>query len=159
MNNGLETAILIALAIIVVILGLMLYAKLKPNSAVGKDVARVETDAQAFTKEFGSSVQRYGRLFIDDAEALAAGFKRIEPALQTELQSLLTAAEKRLTDLSSEDSDIATAQEDWARATATIENKIKAANDAKALKLQLVKAHIDTLQAHVAANTPPVSGS
>lgn len=145
-----ETAAFVVLAVIIVLLGLMLWAKLKPDSRVGKDVLAVEkgagtTWADAVAQyEAGKPVMaRWGQTFITDAEALAAGFKRIEPALQTELQSILTAAEKRLMDMSSEDAKIAQAQADTADA-----------NSAKALKLQLVREHVETLQAHIAAHTP-----
>lgn len=137
--SGLAVSAIIVLAIIVVILGLVLIAKLKPNSAVGKDVSWAEAKVAPLAAE----AHTWGKLFVTDAEALAAGFKRIEPVLQTELQSVLTAAEKRLMDTSSEDAKIAQAQTDTADA-----------NAAKALKLQLVKTHVETLQAHIAANTP-----
>ena len=137
--SGLTVSALIVMAIIIVILGLVLIAKLKPNSAVGKDVSWAETKVAPLASE----AHTWGKLFVTDTEALAAGFKRIEPVLQTELQSVLTAAEKRLMDTSSEDAKIAQAQTDTADA-----------NAAKALKLQLVKTHVEMLQAHIAANTP-----
>lgn len=137
--SGLSIACIVVLVVIVLVLALALIAKLKPNSAVGKDVSWAEAKVAPLAAE----AHTWGKLFVTDAEALAAGFKRIEPVLQTELQSVLTAAEKRLMDTSSEDAKIAQAQTDTADA-----------NAAKALKLQLVKTHVETLQAHIAANTP-----
>lgn len=137
--SGVAIAYIIVMAIIVVILGLVLWAKFNPTSAVGKDVAW----AEAHVAPLAADAHTWGKLFVSDAEALAAGFKRIEPELQTELQSLLTAAEKRLMDTTSEDAKIAQAQADTADA-----------NSVKALKLQLVKEHVAALQAHIAANTP-----
>lgn len=137
--SGFEITICVLLAITVVLIGLFLLHKAMPTSGLSKFEDRIEDVATTGWATLRPEVQSTWHTFSDDAAALAAGFKRIEPALQTELQELLTAAEKRLTDTSSEDSDIAAANE-----------KVKQANEAKQLKTMLIAGHIEKMTAHLA---------
>lgn len=154
-TSGFGIALIVILVLAVLVLGIAL---LKPKSAVGQALKGAEFYGQDFA-HVASGVEteavRWGKVFVTDAEALAAGFKRIEPELQTELQAMLTAAEKRLTDMSAEDRAIATANEEHVQATAKAHDAIQAANDTKALKMKLLQTHVDTLQAHITAQQQP----
>lgn len=140
-NNatGLEISIMIALAIMVVLLALILLHGMMPTSklslAEDKAGAALAADWKHGEAVFATLEPR----IITEAEALAAGYHKIEPTLRTELQAFLTGVEKKLLDTASEDADIAEAAV-----------KTEAAKAAKALKVELVQQHITTLQAAIA---------
>lgn len=135
--SGFQTAILLMIAVGVVILGLMLLHARNPQSKLSQFEDRELKAGVTWTQAAEADVTR---AYLAAKTAVEAEI----PTLRGELQAILTAAEKRLTNLTGPNQDIADAQK-----------AIADANAEKATRLDLVKAHIANLQAHVDAQSAP----
>lgn len=131
--TGIDIALTVLLIVAVLVIVMILIHKAQPTSTLSKAEDKAWTDIQR-----GAGVTE--AFFINEADALAAGYKKVVPTVQAELQSLLTAAEKRLTSLEAE-----------AEKDAQAEKLKQEAADSRSLKLALIQTHIAALQAHVAA--------
>ena len=118
--SGFTVSVIVVMALIIVILALVLIRALWPNSKPGKAVSSVEHDVRAFAAD------------VAKVEPVA---QRAVDFLGEEFDKVLTAAELRLMDTSSEDDQIAQAQAQVMKAQAV-----------KAQKLERLDGHVEKLR-------------
>lgn len=143
--SGFQIAVLIILAFAVILLAIHL---LHPKSAVArvedKAFNYIERDAGDALRQWRSDFTKAGGFFANEEAAIAAGWQKIVPTFEGELQKLLTSAESHIIDTSSEDQDIADAHD-----------TISKANDKRAAKFALGRAHLARVQAALDEKDPP----
>lgn len=138
--SGLGIAGLVVLSVLVVILALALIQAKFPNSKTGQAVGKVEQTIHVDATKAVEDIR-------NAAKELEPTILKTEIGIDNELNSLLGKVELKLTDTSGEDAAIAVAQQYLARVTGEVNDKIKAANDAKQAKLVALQQHVATLTA------------
>lgn len=144
--SGFEIAAFVIMALVIVGLALVLYAKLHPATVVGKDVAAAEAKIDTVSDH----VMQDARDFAAD---VTPTIFKAEIGVDNELSSLLGKVELKLLNTTGEDAAIASAKDYLARVTAEVQSKIDAANAGKAAKLAALMAHVATLTAATAPAT------
>lgn len=138
--SGFQTAMLLILAIAVFLLAVHLFAA---KSKLGRMGDKAFNYIEPLARADWAKAQGF---FATEADAIAAGWQKVVPTFESELLSLLTKVETSVLDTSGEDQDIADAQD-----------AIKTANDRKAAKFSMGRAHLARVQAALDAKDPPAA--
>lgn len=146
--TGFQTAILLIAVIAVILLAIHIFA---PKSGVARLEDKLFKYVDGELAEMpGMAIKEWGkatRFFDTEADAVAAGWQKIVPTFENELQKLLDTAESHIIDTSGEDQDIADAND-----------AIRNAHNKRSAKFALGRAHLARVQAALDAKDPQPAG-
>lgn len=132
-GNGIGLMVIVVLAILVVFMAIRLYAQAHPTSKVAVDLNKAETDVSGFETRAAADIRAA-------AEKVEPTVTTLGKDIRTEAEKLLEKTESWITDTSAEDNKIN-----------EYNGKIAEQQASKANKLALGRAHVERLQAALAA--------
>lgn len=150
--SGLSIAAFVILALVVVVLALALIHAKWPNSAVGKDVTKAETDWKELYVAADTEMHSLRERLKNAGPVVQTAISGFELYAGNEFEKVILGMEKHASDTSAEDADIAEAAKTTANA---IDSK-----RAKAIRIENHIATMQTLRDKLNASLPlPTSGS
>lgn len=138
LGNGVGTMVIVVLAIIVVLMGVVLWAKSHPTGKVAADLKTTEADAAALEVKARAAIAAAG----SDLRAAEPTLTKMGTVIRSDAERLLEKAEAWITDTSAEDASIAKLNE-----------AISVQQASKANKQAMGRAHVEKLQAALTAAT------